>query len=556
MNNEMKIDTEEHEKTRGLSAGLSVDRREIMKLGAGAVMATLAGPSSVQASVQAPTQAQTGESARPTPPAPGSMRGPDDIRPHTGPGYKNNYNRLGGNGPMDDTSRKIVEFVHSYDASKMTPAVVKAINRTMIDSMASVVAGFEEEPVRIAARMARYYPAGELKCTILGYGLSTSPELAAFANGCLIREVDFNDNGRSGDHDSILIPAALAVGEALHSTGPQVMAAVTVGYELMPAGAGGAPVASAMVAGKLMGLDGDRLANALTIALTPHVALNKGVGAMSMWKGVRSAESTKIGVWAAMLAREGLTGPPQPYEGKGAFWSLSSNGGAGGGGNAGGGRDPLAPWKLPLNPEQMAIEQNWFKRRPSEASSQGILQITPQIREWVKPDEIASMQYDTSFGIWDEICDAPKWDPQNRETADHSLPYIIARALIDGDIYLDSFTEAKYRDPAAHALMDKMTFGPVPNWQGLGVGRLTITKKSGETRFFDTYDGNRVLTLKELPHLTDDELKAKFDRVCAFKKISDKQRDEAYKVWGNLSAVKDIGDAMKTLAKFGQPRPL
>ena len=75
-----------------------------------------------------------------------------------------------------------------------------------------------------------------------------------------------------------------------------------------------------MMAGKLMGLDEDRLANALTLALTPHVALNKGVGAMSMWKGCRSAEAVKCGVWAAILAQQGMTGPPQPFEGRGGLW--------------------------------------------------------------------------------------------------------------------------------------------------------------------------------------------------------------------------------------------
>src|SRR5262249_60693495 len=68
------------------------------------------------------------------------------------------------------------------------------------------------------------------------------------------------------------------------------------------------------------GLDADRRANAVRRALTPHVALNKGVGAMSMWKGCRSAEAIKCGVWAAVLAREGMTGPPQPFEGRGALW--------------------------------------------------------------------------------------------------------------------------------------------------------------------------------------------------------------------------------------------
>jgi len=523
----------------------ALGRRNLMKLGAGAVLSTLAASSA---------SAQFEEPLRGPAPAPGSMRGPNDIRPHTGPGYKNDANRLHGNGPMDDTSREIVEWVHKYNASDVTETVAKAFNRTMVDSMASLVAGFEEDPCRIATRMARYYPAGELKSTILGYGVSTSPEIATFANGCLIRMVDFNDNG-DGGHVSTLIPAAMALGEALNCTGEEVMAAIIIGYEIAGAPAGGESVTAAMVAGKLMKLDQDRLANALTIALTPHVALNKGVGALSMWKSVRSAESAKCGVWAAMLAKEGMTGPPQPFEGKGGLWSMRGSG-EGGGGNAGGGGRAGRPFTLPVKPNQMAIERNWFKRRPSEASSQGLIEIMPQIRAWVKPDEVAAIQYDTSYGIWDEICDAPKWDPRNRETADHSLPYIVARALIEGDIYMDSFDEAKYMDPAAHALMDKMTFGPVPNWQGLGVGRISITKKSGESKTWDTYNGARVLGEKEYPHLTDAELTAKFNRACAFKKMDNSQRDQAYKMWGNLRAVNKFTDAMNVLAKFGQPQPL
>src|SRR5579864_1481313 len=85
----------------------SLDRRELMKLGAGTAMAAvLAAPSA---------SAQRGGGAggqQRTVPAPGSMRAPGDIAPFTGPGYKNNFDRLGNNGPMDDTSRKIVKFVH------------------------------------------------------------------------------------------------------------------------------------------------------------------------------------------------------------------------------------------------------------------------------------------------------------------------------------------------------------------------------------------------------------------------------------------------------------
>ncbi|MGC4080637.1 MAG: MmgE/PrpD family protein [Vicinamibacterales bacterium] len=288
-----------------------VKRRDAMKLGAGVVAAAVAGGRL--------TAQERREPAGPTP-AKGSMPSPTQLKVRVGPGYRYTANRLGHNGPMDDTTRAVVEFVTKYAAAGMTDATVRAVNRTMLDSIAAMLTGFEEEPVRIAARMSQMASPVGLTSTVLGYGISTTPELATFANSCMVRATDFNDNGEGG-HDSDLIPAALAMGEALHSSGAEVMAAIVIGYEVKAAPAGGESVAAAMAAGKLMKLDEDRLANALTIALTPHVALNKGVGAMSMWKGVRSAEAMKCGMWAALLAREGMTGPPQPFEGRGALWS-------------------------------------------------------------------------------------------------------------------------------------------------------------------------------------------------------------------------------------------
>jgi 2-methylcitrate dehydratase len=322
-------------------------RRDLMKLGAGVVASALAAPSAV---AQEPASRGSREPAA----APGSFRKPGELRPHTATGYKYTAKRLGGNGPMDDTTRKIVRFVSEYNDSKMTEPVVQAVNRTMVDSMAALITGFEEEQVRIAARLATHAQPVGLKATVLGYGISTTPELASFANGCMVRATDFNDNA-DGGHNSNLVAPALVFGEALHSSGAQVMAALTIGYELMAAPAGGESVAAAMVAGKLMGLDEDRLANAVGMALVPHVALNKGVGALSMWKGVRSAEAHKCGVWAALMARDGMTGPPQPFEGRGSLWARSGRG-----------RELMLPVQT-----RMCIERNWFKRRPSEGSSQG-----------------------------------------------------------------------------------------------------------------------------------------------------------------------------------------
>ncbi len=531
---------------------LQLDRRELMKLGAGA-----AGLAALASGKAASGQASGVPSTPANPPAPGSMRKPGEIAPFTALGYKNNFNRLGKNGPMDDTTAKIVKYVYNFKPSDVTPAAKKQYDRLMIDSLASIVGGFEEEGPRASAELARMCPAGPEKCTVLGYNLTTTPEMATFANGCLIREVDWNDT-EFQVHYSTVIPAALAMGEALHKSGADVMAAIMIAYELQAVPAGGESVVAAMAAGKLMGLDEDRLANALTLALTPHIALNKGVGAMSMWKGMRSAESAKCGVWAALMARAGVTGPPQPFEGRGGYWASLRSTDAGPSGFARGidANGMGRKFNLPVTEGENVLVHTWYKRRPAEASSQGILYLMPEIRTWLGGTEnVAAIHIDISYSNWEEICDAPKWDPQNRQTADHSLPFITAQALIAGDIFLDSYREDKFLNPVAQDLLAKTTISPVNGWVGNGPARIEITKKNGEKKFWDTYEGRRVVGNEDYPPLTTAEQKEKLDRACAFMKVNPAQRDQAYKIWGDTSSLKDFADAMKVVAKFGQPKP-
>jgi 2-methylcitrate dehydratase len=248
------------------------------------------------------------------------------------------------------------------------------------------------------------------------------------------------------------------------------------------------------------------------------------------------------------MARGGMTGPPQPFEGRGGLWSRN-----------GLGKD----FKLPLYP-RMNIERMGFKRFPTEASMQAPLEIIPDMRAWARATEIESIRIQLGMNPWEEVGDAPKWDPRNRETADHSFVYVIARALIDGSIYLDSFTEAKYTDPAARALMDRMTISPVQGWEGNGPTRFIVRKKSGEEKTFDTLGGRRQMELDQPggpqtafnTMMTDEEITSKFNRACAYMHVADAQRNRAREQWGNLRAVRDVGEAMRTLAKFGNPKPL
>ena len=508
-------------------------RRDVMKIGAGFVVTALHAPG-IGAQGAASRRSSIPEGALPV---------------LTRYGYKNDANRRDGNDHMDDSTRKVVRYVHSFSEANLTDSLVRAVNRTLVDSMACLISGFEEPPVRIAASLAAETEVSDrakFKATVLGYGITTTPELAAFANSVLVRMTDFNDHGPAG-HASDLIPGVLALGEAVHASGPLVMQAITVGYEIRGARLGGnmeAP-AAAMAAGKILELDEDQLANALALALIPHVPLNKGEGHLSMWKGCRSAQAVKDGVWAALMARKGMTGPPAPFEGVGGRWALFGR------------RDDF---KLPMRDDKTVIERQGFKRSPLEASGQAVSELLPEMRAWTKIEEIAEIRHFMPFGGWTEIGDAPKFDPRNRETADHSIAYLLCRGLIDGELYLDSFTEAKYMDPTLRGLMAKMTITPVRGWSGNGPARTIIRKTNGEERVWDTNQGRRTSEVEgqaafNTP-MTDDEITQKFNRAAAFMKVNEAQRDRARTTWGNVRGLKDIGEAMRTLATFGQPKPL
>src|SRR5262249_37623145 len=146
--------------------------------------------------------------------------------------------------------------------------------------IACIMAGYESEPARVCARLARL-TRSDLKSTVLGYGLTTSPELAAFANTSMYRHADFDINGHVGD----LIPGVLAVGEAFHAPGARLRMGATQGKESdaphkrLTAGTGGSwdnPFlcpATAMPVGKLMAPAEDQLANALSLAMVPPLPM-------------------------------------------------------------------------------------------------------------------------------------------------------------------------------------------------------------------------------------------------------------------------------------------
>jgi 2-methylcitrate dehydratase len=515
-----------------------LSRRDLMKLGTGAMVMALTGT--------AGGEQKAGETNRPV-----------GVEVQTESGWKNTANRLAGNGPMDGTTEQIVRYVSQFSKANLGSTAVHALNRTMVDSMACLISGFESEPARISARLARA-TQHELKSTVLGYGVTTSPEMATFANGSMLRHADFNDLGPGG-HNSDIISGILAIGEALHSSGTEVLVSIALGYELMGAladanaangGYGGSwdgpfnGMATALAVGKLMRLDEDRLANALSLALVPHMPmLCSRIGSLSHWKGCHSSEASRTAVWAALLAREGMTGPGKPFENRHGLFDHVGR---------------FREVRLPMNARgPMVVEMMGFKRTPTDGTSQGVLEVIPLIRAWTQTENIAAILYEMPFAGWQALADPPKWDPQNRETADHSLPYLVSRALLDGEVYLDSFTSEKIHDPAVRALMEKIIVRPNLNWSGNAPARITIRTKAGAEKSWDSIGGVRNAPPGAIDTpMTDEEIYAKFDRICKYREVSENQRDLARATWSNLWSVPDVAVAMQGLARFGNPRSL
>ena len=564
--------------------GASLGRRDLMKLGAGAGVGLMLGQVLNVEGVAAAAKPEIGELAaatkpaisaasslsafpqalttdgQPTPLPPwGSLPNPttppgQGLRRVSRAGFKVTGGRAFGMAPYDDITRQVLEYAESFWNKPLSDATISGASEVMMDSLAAAIAGFESDAVRATARVSSQSMGNTLKATVWGYGISTTPELATHSNSSAVRHTDWSDNGLSGTHFSDSVPGVVSMAEAFHCSGMDVLKAVTLTYELIGAfqSAQGSALGvwdtiyvgpSACIGiGKMLKLSDDQLANAYSLSMTTHLENNTShsAGPLSMMKACHNADTVKGAVYSVLLAKAGMTGPPAPFQGTKGIFDVMANGGF---------KLVLPCPYLPrypfYKPGMMVVEGIEVKRFPAEAGFQAVVRILPEMGKFAKrADDIDSILIE--MGGFGEIGDAAKFDPQNEETADHSVPYVIARGLMEeGDIFLDSFTRDKFTDPAARAIMAKMTIQEVPGLTGSP--RITIKKTSGETMTRET---------KPLIRLTHEEVVAKFNRICDYKKVNPAQRDKMREQWFNLKDVKDMGDAVKTVAKYGAPRRL
>jgi 2-methylcitrate dehydratase len=336
--------------------------------------------------------------------------------------------------------------------------VVHEVNRRILDSIGCALGAWKSRPGRVAREVALGVssPGG---AGLLGSKHRTTPDLAAFANGALVRYLDFNDTYLSLEpaHPSDNIPAALAVGQATKATGSQIVTAIAVGYELQCRCCDAASLrkhgwdhvyygvlSTALLSAKLYGLSVEQTVHALGLAGVCNFATRQTrTGQISDWKACAFSNAARNGVFAANLARMGMTGPNEIFEGpKGLFKMVT------------GAFEPN--WAT--RGDDWMILKTYIKFWPAEYHSQSAidacLQLRPQIGDVGSIQSILVESFEAAVSI---IGSEPeKWRPTSRETADHSMGFCMACALLDGDVTRGSFSDEKIRDPRVLALLDKI----------------------------------------------------------------------------------------------------
>ncbi len=419
---------------------------------------------------------------------------------------------------MDRTTRMLSDYSCGLAYEELGPSVVEQVKRTMVDTMGCAIGGFDSEPAAISRNLAAD-AAGGSSSRIIGSSLCTTPDLAAFANGVALRYLDCNDSYFSpgGGHPSDMIPAVLAVAGPAECDGKAVITAVALAYEVfcrlsdqvVAADLGWdqgifSVIGAACGASKILGLSHEQTANAISLAVSPHLPLGvTRTGELSMWKGCATASASRSAVFAVQLAARGMTGPAEPFEGRRGLWEQAV------------GHDVEVP-EFPLGASRGAddpfrITQTIFKSYPSQIHTQAPIGLALGLRHRLPLDEIRTIHVDTYRVAASTASSEPeKWDPRTRETADHSIPWLVASALLDGPVIPASFADDRIASPVLRDIMSRMTLAEEPDFTARYPEeyncRITLTARNGESHSAHTSwpKGHRQNPMNE------DEVEAKF----------------------------------------------
>ncbi len=446
---------------------------------------------------------------------------------------------------MATLAQTLAQHAQAVSFGDLGSQVVHEVKRRVLDSLGCALGAWQSRPARVTRELAQSIPFAK-GASVLGSKHRTTPDVAAFSNGALVRYLDFNDTYLSKEpaHPSDNIPAALAAGQACGATGQQIITAIALGYELQCRLCDAASLrahgwdhvvygafSTALLASKLYGLTVEQTVHALGLAGVCNFATRQTrTGQLSDWKACAFSNAARNGLFAAELARLGMTGPNEIFEGPKGLFMVTG------------------PFDLrwAKTPDDWMIRKTYIKFWPAEYHSQSAidaaLQLRPQIGAGRQIDSILIESFEAAVSI---IGSEPaKWRPTSRETADHSMGYCVARALLDGELTQASFAEETIREPRGLALLDRIKIVETPECNAgypAGIPNHLIVRMQ---------DGRTLRKRVDYPRghagnpMTDDEVVAKF-RTQAAGVVSDATADRIVNVCMDLDRVRNIAELVE-----------
>jgi 2-methylcitrate dehydratase PrpD len=438
-------------------------------------------------------------------------------------------------------TRDVAEWVARTSLDEAPPAVAGAARTGIIDTIAVTLAGVDEPVSRIVAEAVAEERAAPV-ADRLGARLRTSMEGAALVNGTTGHALDYDDVSRSviGHPSVVVLPAALAAAQGVDAAGHDLLEAYVVGMEVMAklgramgmahyrtgwhATSTAGTLGAAMAAGKIFGLEPEPLQHALAIAASEASGSRQNFGTMT--KPFHPGHAARCGVLAARLARKGMTGDPDILEAPLGYFALFSYGEA-----------RLEGVGAALGrPYEVASGLN-VKRYPCcYATHRAADAVLDLVREHeLRAGDVASAEVTVPPGGLEAVTrDRPRSGLEGK----FSLPYVVAAAVLDGKVTLDTFTDAMVQRPEAQSLLRAVRPVEDPSipveFNAIEEGYVVVTIRRRDGRTVD----RRVDHPRGTPEnpLSPDELRDKF-RDCARRALRPAQVERALELLASLDAL-------------------
>ena len=442
-------------------------------------------------------------------------------------------------------SRQMAEFAVSLKFADLPEEVVNEVKRYMYDSIGCAYGGYHTKDLNII-RDIYIDIGGKSDATVLGFGDKLPAVNATLINSLMVRALDFNDIYWKDDpsHPSDIIPAAWAVGELVNANMKDVIVAIVLAYEFEQRlclfakpgvrerkwhHATLTQFVSPIVAGKLLGLTVDEMVHAIGISgCHNHTIGCPTAGKLTMMKNTVDPMAVQSGVFAALMAQKGFSGTEKVFEGKEGFMDTFI------GWNAKDeslkptdmeGRDGVSSWSWDIDAlvgglgNSYKIMECSMKAFPTEALTHTHLScvLNAMIGNNLEYSDVKEVKVTCFAQAYDILFDPTKYRPESRETADHSLPYCMAVAMVDKKITTDSFSDEKLNDPRIYEVIDKIIGEPSQEFEKM------FPAKQPSRVVLTTNDGRMFEEYLEYPKgdprepMTTDDLENKFNSLAGDK---------------------------------------